>query len=200
VTGGFVVVDGPSGVGKSTVVPLLAQRLENAGQPALPTREPSTGPIGALARAGTHDYHGISLACLVAADRYHHLATIIRPAVSAGTIVICDRYVATSLVLQETDGVAAETVWEINAQADPPDLTLILLGNPVRLRQRAELRGTYSRFHQSITNEVDRYRDVAERLAAAGHRTIVHDIGDRSAEQVADDLLSLIQQHLTAAD
>jgi dTMP kinase len=102
--GRFIVVDGPSGVGKSTVTTLLAQRLSAAGHDVLTTGEPSNGPIGELARGGTNDYRGLALACLVAADRYHHLAVQVHPALAAGRVVVCDRYVPSSLVLQHLDG------------------------------------------------------------------------------------------------
>jgi len=69
----FVVVDGPCGVGKTTVTHALAQQLAAAGLPVLTTKEPTTSALGNLARFGTDDYQGITLACLVAADRYRHL-------------------------------------------------------------------------------------------------------------------------------
>jgi dTMP kinase len=72
------------------------------------TSEPSHGPLGTLARHGTDTYSGYVLACLVAADRYHHLATDIRPNLAAGRIVVCDRYVPSSYVLQLMDGVPIE--------------------------------------------------------------------------------------------
>ncbi|MEU6071861.1 hypothetical protein ABZ864_47440 [Streptomyces sp. NPDC047082] len=46
----------------------------------------------------------MAMACLVAADRYHHLAQEIRPALQRGNVVLCDRYIASSLVLQVIDG------------------------------------------------------------------------------------------------
>lgn len=65
-------------------------------------------------------------ACLVAADRYHCLATEIRSALAAGKIVLCDRYVASSYVLQHLDGVPIEFIEALNADANRPDLAVIL--------------------------------------------------------------------------
>jgi energy-coupling factor transporter ATP-binding protein EcfA2 len=71
--GVFVSVDGPSGAGKSTIVSHLAQMLVGAGEDVHVTAEPSTGPIGVLCRELTETVTGHALACLYAADRYHHL-------------------------------------------------------------------------------------------------------------------------------
>ena len=80
----FVSVDGPSGAGKSTIVKHLAQLLVASGEDVHVTAEPSTGPIGRLCRELTETVTGPALACLYAADRYHHLATEIRPHTDAG--------------------------------------------------------------------------------------------------------------------
>lgn len=184
----FVVLDGPSGVGKSTVARLLTERLTAAGHRCVATKEPSAGPIGELARSGTHRFNGLTLACLVAADRYHHLATEIRPALAAGYVVVCDRYLPSSLVLQRLDGVSAADVWSLNAHVEPPDLTIILSGDPQMCGRHAAQRGTYSRFHGGLAGEADAYRDVASVLALAGYPTITHAIGQDSPERVANAL------------
>lgn len=77
--GVFVSVDGPSGSGKSTIVQHLSQLLIAEGEDVHVTAEPSNGPIGALCRELTETVTGHALACLYAADRYHHIETEIRP-------------------------------------------------------------------------------------------------------------------------
>ncbi|MFJ5545890.1 dTMP kinase, partial [Micromonospora chalcea] len=123
-TGLFVVVDGPSGVGKTTASALLVRLLAQEGWPVHPTKEPSNSVLGRTARHGTDEYRGLTLACLVAADRYHHLETEVRPALKAGKVVVCDRYLPTSLVLQRLDGVEPDFIWRLNRHADRPDLIL----------------------------------------------------------------------------
>src|SRR2546421_1503235 len=94
----FCTLDGPSGIGKTTVCSLLRDKLEARGLDVILTATPSSSEIGQVARRGTHEFRGPALTCLVAADRYHHERVIVRPAIAKGAIVICDRYVPTSLV------------------------------------------------------------------------------------------------------
>src|SRR5205814_5431728 len=84
----LVSIDGPGGVGKTTTIGHLATMLSDAGFVVHCTAQPSTGPVGALARDLVPTVGGAALACLFAADRYHHLDTEIRPRRAAGHIVL----------------------------------------------------------------------------------------------------------------
>ncbi|MGH4012585.1 MAG: dTMP kinase [Pseudonocardiaceae bacterium] len=86
--GFFVVIEGPNGVGKTTVTAMLHKQLASRGLQVFATTEPSDSRLGTLARQGTADYRGLVLACLVTADRYHHLQHDIRPALRAGAVVL----------------------------------------------------------------------------------------------------------------
>jgi dTMP kinase len=97
--GMFISFDGPSGAGKSTIVRHLAQMLVAAGEDVYMTAEPSNGPIGVLCRELTDSVTGHALACLYAADRYHHVQTEIRPHTESGETVISDRYIPSGLVM-----------------------------------------------------------------------------------------------------
>ncbi|WFE33940.1 dTMP kinase [Micromonospora sp. WMMD975] len=204
-TGLFVVVDGPSGVGKTTIAALLVRLLADEGWPVHPTKEPSSSALGHTARHGTDEYHGLALACLVAADRYHHLETEIRPALRAGKVVVCDRYLPTSLVLQRLDRVEIDYIWLLNRHADRPDLTIILTGDPTRSRTRAAERGIHSRFHRGGPEvgrqERDLYAQVATELNEAGFRVHVHDVGEQLPGQIAAALLGEIRRtHADVSD
>ncbi|ORT46569.1 dTMP kinase, partial [Frankia sp. KB5] len=118
----FISVDGPSGAGKSTLVRHLAQLLVAAGEDVHVTAEPSAGPIGVLARELTESVTGHALACLYAADRYHHIETEIRPHLELGQTIISDRYVPSGLVMQRFDGLDPAFLWALNAEAARPDL------------------------------------------------------------------------------
>ncbi len=192
----FIAIDGPSGIGKSTVTAELARQLAAREHSVIATKEPTATPLGSLARFGTDDYRGLTLACLVAADRYQHLGQEIRPALAAGQLVVCDRYVASSLVLQRMDGVAPEFLWQLNQYADRPDLTVILLGDPTRSRQRAERRGLYSRFHRGGRAAGDAqmalYRVVAAELEQAGYDVLAHEVGTQAPAEVAGALCAAV--------
>lgn len=190
--GFFVAIDGPSGIGKSTLTGMLADRLTAHGCSVLATKEPTATPLGSLARFGTDDYHGLTLACLVAADRYQHLEHEIRPALQAGRLVLCDRYLASSLVLQRLDGVSPEFVWQLNQHADRPDLCIILGGDASCARERAEKRGLYSRFHRGgqvvSMAEAALYATVATELTEQGFAVLTHDVGTQTPGEVVKTL------------
>ncbi|MGH3672640.1 MAG: dTMP kinase, partial [Pseudonocardiaceae bacterium] len=128
--GVFVTLDGMGGAGKSSTTRHLHQHLTQAGYTVHATAQPYHDQLGEIARHGTDTYTGHTLACLVAADRYHHLATEIRPQLAAGRIVLCDRYVASSYVLQRMDAVPIEFIEALNGAADVPDLAVILTAHP----------------------------------------------------------------------
>ena len=185
--GVFVTLDGLGGAGKSTTARLLRQDLTELGYTVHATTEPSRAQLGEIARHGTETYAGHALACLVAADRYHHLATEIRPQLAAGRIVLCDRYVASSYVLQRMDGVPIEFIATINSAADTPDLAVILTADPAVTAQRIGRRGAHSRFEAGITTsqaEAELYLDAAARLAERGYPLLTIDTSEAPAEQV----------------
>ncbi|MCW2943378.1 MAG: dTMP kinase [Actinoallomurus sp.] len=194
--GRLITLDGPGGAGKSTLARLAAEQLTAVGIPVLATTEPSTGPVGELARRNTAVFHGHALACLVAADRYHHLETEIEPALEAGKAVICDRYVPSSYVLQVLDGVDQGFIAQINAHARRPDLAVILTCDPDELQRRLATRGSHGRFENApgISHaETKRYREVAETLARDGLRTLLLDSTRHHADFLARQLLTCIQ-------
>lgn len=149
-----------------------SERLRAAGLPLHLTAEPSDSDIGALARARVHsDTSGHALACLFAADRYHHLDTEIRPHLAAGDIVISDCYLPAGLVMQRLDGVALDFLQAINALADPPDLAVILTADPALIVQRLRRRGRHNRYqHQAdiSARESVLYLDAARVMSSAG--------------------------------
>lgn len=196
--GVFVAIDGPGAAGKSTLLRNLTARLAGAGVPVLPTTEPSHAPLGEFARNHTAEYRGMALACLIGADRYHHLETEILPAVEAGKVVLCDRYTLSSLVLQSgVDGVPESVVRCINAYAEPPNLQIVLTAPVEVLCERLRTRGSHGRFEDDPTlseREVELYRKAATASQRSGVPTIVADTsqGPDSIESLLSELTSTI--------
>lgn len=177
-TGLFVTVDGPGGVGKTTVLDLAADLLEAQSIPVHRTTQPSRTELGDHIRHGTRTYRGMALACLVAGDRHHQLTTEITPTLNAGKVVLCDRYFPSSLVLQRLDGLSPDIVWQLNTGVRVPDTAVLLSGDPELIAQRLRERGRHSRFEEqpgSSALEVSLYHRAAAALADAGWPLLVLD-------------------------
>lgn len=197
--GMFVTLDGPGGVGKSTVARLVVDRLVKIGLEVHPTAQPSRAPLGELARHGTDTYRGMALACLCAADRYHQLDTEIHPALRDGKIVVCDRYVASSLVLQGLDGLSSDVVWQLNQDTYRPDLAIILTGEPAVIDARLRARGGHSRFERSADcshREVMLYVHAVQELRSQGWPAAMIDCACDAADVIAARIVVLIHNAL----
>lgn len=103
----FVVFEGGEGAGKSTQVTRLARALRGQGHQVVVTREPGATEFGARIRGmllgganGPAVPSARAEALLYAADRAHHVATVVRPALAHGSVVVSDRYVDSSLAYQ----------------------------------------------------------------------------------------------------
>ncbi len=195
--GAFVTIDGPAGVGKTTTTRLLREYLGRRGFTVHATTQPSHGVLGETARRNTDTYRGHTLACLVAADRYHHLEQEVRPHLAAGAIVVCDRYVASSYVLQCMDGVPLPFVEAINSAADVPDLAVILQAPPDVTAARVAARGAHDRFHtgeDSSRRESELYEKAAERLARWRYPVLAVDTAGASPTKVATYLTDRIAE------
>ncbi len=100
----FITFEGIDGVGKSTQIDLLTEYLAAEGREVVNTREPGGTDLGneirhlLLHRKG--EVAPRSEALLYAADRAHHVATLIRPALARGAVVISDRYLDSSVAYQ----------------------------------------------------------------------------------------------------
>ncbi|MCZ2260550.1 dTMP kinase [Sporosarcina sp. G11-34] len=129
----FITFEGPEGAGKTTVIMELYKRLQKEGKTVILTREPGGIPIAEKIRAIILDNEHQEMdsrteALLYAAARRQHLVEKVIPALDAGAIVLCDRFVDSSLAYQgHGRGLGMEDVFSINQFAigdTMPDLTI----------------------------------------------------------------------------
>jgi len=138
----------------------------------------------------------------VEADRYHHLEAEVRPNTEAGRTVISDRYIPSGLVMQRFDGIDPVFLWQLNAEADRPDLAVILEADPEVISERLRERGPHNRFQLSPGSshaEVHFYRQATERLIQAGFDVLRVDCNQKPPEQSAalirDQLMTFFASH-----
>jgi len=131
----FVSFEGCEGVGKSTQLRLLGEYLESTGQHAVYVREPGSTEISEQIRRIILDTQNTAMtdvteALLYAASRAQLVREVIKPALKRGELVICDRYVDSSIAYQGYGrGLSADLIKQINAPAVDgcmPDLTIFL--------------------------------------------------------------------------
>lgn len=124
--GRFVVIEGLDGSGGTTQVERLVGHAGRRGE-VVRTREPSDGPVGTLIRAqlAGGELGDSVLPYLFAADRRHHLDSVVLPAVARGALVVSDRYALSSFAYQAA-ALGLDRVLALNADFPAPDLTVFL--------------------------------------------------------------------------
>jgi dTMP kinase len=176
--GVFIAFEGGEGAGKSTQINRLAEALRATGHEVLVTHEPGATEAGrGIRNLVLHHEQPLSPraeALLFAADRAHHVDTVIRPALDARQIVITDRYVDSSLAYQGIGrGLTIDEIRRISRWATrglTPDLT-VLLDVPARIGlQRARGEGTGDKLESESLGFHERVREAFLRLAEADPR------------------------------
>ena len=162
-TGTFIVFEGGEGAGKSTQEALLADWLEQQGHTVVRTREPGGTPAGEAIRTVllSNEYAGLTdraEALLFAAARGEHVAQVIRPALEAGSVVVCDRYLDSSVAYQGygrdlgAEHVRSLSLWATHGLL--PDLTVLLDIDPVvglsRVQSPDRLESEPIDYHQRV--------------------------------------------------
>ncbi|GAA4515082.1 hypothetical protein GCM10023159_24650 [Brevibacterium yomogidense] len=203
----FVAIEGGDGTGKSTQIHLLADALRDRGHAeVVTTREPGGTEAGRMLRSVVLDGDGVTPraeALVFAADRAHHVASLIRPIVARGGIVITDRYIDSSRAYQAAgrelgdDEIVALSTWATEGLR--PDLTIVLDANPAVTRQRTSSRGDENHldaldhfFHTTVRQSFLAF------AAASPDRYVVIDAG-RDIDTIADAVLQAVEDHLAGA-
>lgn len=148
--GKLVAIDGPNGVGKSTIIAAVAKKLQLLyAVDVFVTKEPTGTELGAFLRSFAEEEKGLGLACLVAADRYEHLKNEIIPMLEQRKVVITDRYILSSFILQGMDGVNTKFILDINDEIIKPDLQVALFADEKTIQSRLGERENLTRFEKN---------------------------------------------------
>jgi dTMP kinase len=200
---GFLVLDGPEGCGKSTQARLLRDHFEGIGLSVLLVRDPGTTRLGEqirsiLLNASNTDMVMRTEMLLYMAARAQLMSELIAPALEKGRLVICDRFVSSTLAYQ-LDGDAL-TAAEIRTVADIainhrwPDLTILLDIAPERAfarleRDRDRIEQRPMEYHQRV-----RANFLAQADADPGHYRVIP--ADRPVDEVFADILAAVNSSI----
>ena len=199
----FITIEGPEGSGKTTAVDTAVKELEKMGYQIVRTREPGGTPIAEQIRNVILDKNNTAMdqrteALLYAASRRQHLVEKVWPALKEGKIVICDRYLDSSLAYQGgARGLGVDNILQVNSFATEgtfPDLTLLfdidpklglarIAANSNREVNRLDLEKI--EFHNKVRNA---FLELAKRYP---ERFVVID-ASQSREEVAKKTLEVM--------
>ncbi len=191
--GAFIVIEGLDGSGKTTQAKLLTAKLSQNYR-ALYTAEPSQGKIGTFVRQSClYERRRLSPdveALLFAADRVEHVENEIKPALQEGRLVICDRYVYSSLAYQGSAGLSIDWIKEVNKYALKPDFSVFVDVTPETVLQRLHRKKSVME-----TLEIQKkVRDIYLQFVTRGDLFIIK--GDRPIEEVSEDLTETVLKFL----
>jgi dTMP kinase len=204
--GFFITFEGGEGSGKSIQVEILVSHLHEKGYAVVVTREPGGTRIGEQIRTITHDPENVDLeaiteAYLMAASRAQHVVQIIEPSIESGKIVVCDRYVDSSIAYQGYGRkFGAETIEKLNELAINgaiADLTILLdvpvgIGLERRLKSR-KFKDRLDLQEKSFYERVnDGYRTLAKKHS---DRYVVVD-ATKTIEVVASEIWNIVKQKI----
>ena len=204
----FISFEGTEGCGKSTQVRLLADRLHSLGHRVKTLREPGGTPIGEEIRhtlkhsKSNHAMTAEAELLLMNASRAQLVREVIRPALAAGEIVVCDRFYHSTLAYQghgrQLDLKLVQSVIDIAVGDTRPDLTLLLTVTPEISELRRAMRQSTLPFMRDRIEEADRKfferveRGFAAIAAAEPNRFRVLDASG-SVESVSDRVWELVR-------
>lgn len=204
----WITVEGGDGSGKTTQSALLMAWLSTLDRAVLHTREPGGSEVGELIRNIVLHHRGHiaprAEALLYAADRAHHVATVVRPALERGDIVLQDRYLDSSVAYQgagrvlDAAEVRALSMWATEGAL--PDVTVLLDIDPVAARERLDAADKpFDRLEAEKLEFHTRVREAYLALAAAEPERFVVIDAQQPVEEIAQQIRARIESALTAA-
>lgn len=195
----FISLEGPDGSGKSTQVEYLKEFFASRRIPCIFTREPEGTKIGEKLRRVILDKENNEMcdmteALLYAASRAQHVQELIRPALKRGNVVVCDRFLDSSIAYQGYGRKLGDSVREINKHAVMgclPDLTFLIELDPgiskkrINKLERDRLENEKILFHKRV------YRGYLEMAEIEPDRIKIVD-GTKSREDIREAILERI--------
>jgi len=213
--GRFITFEGLDGCGKSTHLERLAGVLRSEGLEVITTREPGGTPIGERIRAVLLDSRTQGLApltelALMFASRAQQIAEVIRPAIEAGTWVLCDRYTDSSEAYQgggrQLGSQAVLTLHRVLCQGLDPDLTILLDSDPAasvararRRNQRNADEADENRFEKENRAFFQRVHDTYFKIAKRDSDRVVVIDARRPQEEVHPDVVAAVRKRFSLA-
>lgn len=196
----FIVIEGLDGAGKSTLTKALAEQLEALGEVVVATREVGGTSFAEYIREHVLYRTEFELApfeemCLINAARNHHVRTVIEPALAAGKIVLCDRFVLSTWLYQvkaDPESVGAFTMAsDYITQKAFPSLTLILDVDYATSKARCQGLETH---HTDAVDEVE-FNNRREALSQMRDMPTVHFLdASRSTVELVKEALAVIER------
>lgn len=190
----FICIEGLDASGKTTQAHRLVRNLRQRDFEAVYTTEPSSGEIGRFIRAcilqRKKRVPSVVEALLFAVDRIDHVERGIKPALQKGKVVVCDRYMFSSIAYQGAEGLNIGWIEEINGSVLPPDIAIYLDVPPeVVVKRMKRKRSVMERLQVQR-----RVQEVYMKLVESGRLTLID--GNRPADEVSKDTLKVVLDFL----
>ena len=201
----FITLEGIEGVGKSTQVQFIADYLQQQGREFVITREPGGTPVGEGVRALVLDNKHTGMAAdtellLMFAARAEHIDKVIRPALEAGKVVLCDRFTDASYAYQglgrniSTERISMLEEWV--QQGLRPDLTLLLDAPVSTGLDRAAKRSEKDRFEAEALDFFEAVRNCYLQIAKNEPQRVKVIDASLELEEVKKQVLSILEAEI----
>lgn len=199
----FITIEGPDGSGKSTQIQRITEFFKERGETVVVTREPGGTPIsekirGIILDRNNQEMDPVTETLLYAASRAQHVAEVIRPSLEAGSHVVCDRFVDSSIAYQGYGRGLGDCVSIINSYAVRdciPDLTFLMKLDPkigknrIKKEDQDRIEMEAAEFHERV------FRGYEELELQFPDRIVGVDAG-RDVECISEEILMHLERLL----
>ncbi|MCX6815933.1 MAG: dTMP kinase [Candidatus Aenigmarchaeota archaeon] len=194
--GKFIVLEGLDGAGITTQATLLRNYFLTKNKDVILTKEPTEGLMGGLIKSCLRNEwktDPLTLQMLFAADRSHHLSTEIDPAIKNNKMVICDRYILSSLAFGSTY-ISLDILKQLNINFRKPNLTIVVDTHPNVCIERMKK----ARHHVEMFEEEQKLEQIRRNYISLKNyfSEIVFVDGNRSAEEVFNEIKKLVESKI----